>query len=437
MKRVLSLFVILFCSLVTFPAWAATHIITTSMVTVTNDSFSPPAQGGDTLIIEAGRTKHIEFAGLTGDSGKPITIKNPSDAKISITETMTAPPSGSITFRTGCRYIVLDGSNYSSETYGIYLQNGYFGIRLHESEDIEIKYIEIRDTLYPGIQWQDGTWTATQDVENIKIHNCYIHDIGTEGIYFGNSSFDPAIHPSFKDCKIYSNIIEDCGWDCIQLGAADEGINEIYKNYCKNCGTDGVTGQTFGIVMGRSSTGDIYQNMVINAYTAGIRLGAITKQCDIHDNVIIDSGTYGIGNASTTPGQTIINNTIVNRDTSVVNCQGIATRAGKDLGEVRCNLVVGTGKAGQISTSYSVNQNNLTSNSISGMYFENADATNFRLTLDSPARDYSSNPRYSTTDYDNNPRPCAGTAPDVGAHEYVPGGGATALQPVNNLRIGG
>jgi len=435
MKRVLSLFVILFCSLVTFPAWAATHIITTSMVTVTNDSFSPPAQGGDTLIIEAGRTKHIEFAGLTGANGNPITIKNPSDAKISITETMTAAPYGSITFRTGCRYIVLDGSNYSSTTYGIYLQNGHFGIRLHESEDIEIKYIEIRDTLYPGIQGQDGTWTATQDIENIKIHNCYIHDIGTEGIYLGNSSFDPANHPSLKECKIYSNIIEDCGWDCIQLGGADQGTNEIYKNYCKNCGTDGAAGQTFGIIMGRSSICDIYQNMVINAYTAGIRTGAVTKQCDIHDNVIIDSGTYGIGNDSSTTGQTIINNTVVNRDTSVVNCHGIATRAGMDLGEVRYNLVVGSGKAGQISTSYSVNQDNLTSNSISGMYFENADATNFRLTLDSPARDYSSKPGYSTTDYDNKLRPYAGAAADAGAYEHLPDGGATALQPVTNLRI--
>lgn len=400
----------------------ATYTINNSTITQTT-GFTPSGTlaGGDTLIIPSGWTNHLYFLDVVGASGNDIIITNPSTAKISITEVMTSSPWGSITF-IRCRYVVVDGSNYSSETYGICSQNGYFGARLYESEDIEIEYAEILDTTYAAMQWQDGTWNATQDVENIKIHNCYVHDIGTEGIYFGNSSFDPALHPSFKDCKIYSNIFENCGWDGIQLGGADEGTNEVYDNYCKNLGTAGATGQTFGIIMGRSSICDIYQNIVINAHNAGIRLGTLTKQCDIHDNVVIDSGTYGISNDSSTAGQTIINNTVVNSDPSIVDYQGIATRAGADLGEIRYNLVVGFVKAGQISTSYSINQDNLTSNSIPAQYFLDVNNDNVRLTSLSPARDAGVGAGYSTTDLDGNTRPYGSTDPDIGAFEYIEAG---------------
>lgn len=405
----------LICSFALPSAWAATY--TTNATTITQASGFTPAgtlAGGDTLIIETGRTNHLEFVDVDGASGNPITITNPSDEKISITETVSASPYGSITFRSGCRYIVLDGSNNATETYGIYLANGTFGIRLHESEDIEIKYIEITSR---GIQWQDGTWTASQDVENIKIHHCYIHDVAGEGIYLGNSAFVAANDPSFKDCKIYSNTIEDCAWDCIQLGAADQGTNEIYENHCENCGTAGVQGQTFGIVLGIDTTGDIYQNKVINSHNAGIRAGSSTGQLDIHDNAIVDSGTYGIGQDSSTAGQTIINNTVVNRDTGVTDTQGIATKAGADLGEVRYNIVVGSSKAGEISTSYTILNDNRESTSISGEYFVDATGGDFHLTASSPALNAGVGAGYSTTDYDGNARP-NGPAADIGAYEY-------------------
>jgi F5/8 type C domain-containing protein/parallel beta helix pectate lyase-like protein len=391
-----------------------TYTINNSTVTQTT-GFTPSGTlaGGDTLIIPSDWTNHLYFLDVVGADGSPITITNPYDAKISITETMTAAPWGSISFAR-CRYMVLDGSNYSSETYGIYVENGHFGIRLYESEDLEIKYVEVTSV---GIQWQDGAWDAAEDVENLQLHHCYIHDVSGEGIYFGNSSFAPAIYPSFKDCKIYSNIIEDCGWDCIQLGAADQGTNEIYKNYCKNCGTDDVQGQNFGIIMNPYSKGDIYQNTVINAYLSGIRISASCGTINLHDNVVVDSGTYGISSTSNAY-HTIINNTVVNRNTDVVDKQGIITKTDGENGEIRYNFVVGSGKAGQISTSYPVNQDNLTSNSIADMYFENVDAENFRLTLSSPARDYSNNAGYSLIDYDGNARPF-GTMADAGAFEFM------------------
>ena len=426
MKRVLSLLVILFCFLITFPAWAATYTINNSTVTQTT-GFTPSGTlaGGDTLLLPASIAS-VGFEYVTGASGSPITIKNPSDSKATIDSVSQSVVSLSFKY---CRYIIVDGSNYAAETYGIELSNGYFGIRIMGSSDIEINNIELHDTLHQGILWQDGTWTATKDVENIKIHHSYIHDIGREAIYLGNSSFDPDEHPSFKDCKIYSNTIEDCGWDCIQLGAADQGTNDVYKNYCKNCGTTGTIYQNTGIIFNASSTGNIYQNMVINAYAQGIRINGSVGLTDIHDNVVVDSGGYGIHNDSNTNGQKITNNTVVNRDTSVVNYQGIVTSVGGDFGEIRYNLVVGTGKAGTISTSYSTNQDNVTSNSITDMYFADASVGNFQLTTQSPAKDYSSNPGYSNTDYDNNTRPYKETPADAGAYEYAP------IQTVQNLRI--
>ena len=392
----------------------ATYTINNSDVRQSS-GFTPAGTlaGGDILIIPSGWTNHLYFLDVVGANGNPIRVTNPSDAKISITDNSTS----SISFAR-CRYIILDGSNYASETYGIYVRYGYFGLRMYEAEDIEIKYVEVSDTQVTGIKSQDGTWAASHDVENIIIHNCYIHNIATEGIYFGNSNFDPDIHASFKDCKIYSNIVEDCGWDCIQLGAADQGTNEIYGNYCKNCGTAEESGQMAGIISNYGTTGDIYKNTVINAYATGIYIHSGTKQINMYNNVIIDSKSVGIACGSSQNGNTIINNTIVNRDPNQTTYPGIRTGVGVTLGELRYNLVVGTLEAGEISSSYSIIQDNLTSYSIPDQYFKDINTDNFRLTALSPAKDYSSNAGYFPTDADGVTRP-VGTNADAGAFEYV------------------
>jgi len=397
----------------------ATYTINNSTITQTT-GFTPVGTlaGGDVLIIPSSWTNHLYFLDITGASGNPITITNPPTTKISITETMTVSPWGSISFAR-CKYMVLDGSNYLPETYGIYLENGYFGLRLYQTEDIEIKYAEINSIALSGIQSQNGDWTQLDDVENVIIHHNYIHDIATEGIYLGSSDFTPSTKPSYKDCKIYSNIINNCGWDGIQLGAADQGTNEIYKNRVDNCGTADVFGQDYGIIMNPYSKGNVYQNMVIGSNGSGIQISGTCGDIEIHDNVVIDSGRIGIKSLSYAL-QTILNNTIVNSDPLVVDYEGISTKVDSTNGIVMYNLVVGTSKAGQISTIYSVNQDNLTSNSIPDQYFLDVNNDNVRLTSSSPAKDYSSNAGYSPTDFDGTVRP-VGTNADAGAFEYVLG----------------
>ena len=393
------------------------YTINNSRVTQTT-GFTPSGtlKGGDTLIIPSGWKNHLNISGVFGVSGNPIIITNSSDAKISITEVMTVSPYGSISI-VNSRYIVLDGSNYYSETYGISMANGYYGIRLYQSEDIEMKYIEIMDTKYPGIQWQKGTWPAFQNVENMIVHNCYIHDTGTEGIYLGSSNFDPTLYPSFKDCKIYSNVVEDTGWDGIQLCGGDEGVNEIYDNHLNGCGHLDSAQHCHGIFLDYV-IGSIYNNLVIGTYCDGIYINWTSPGADVHDNVFVRSGRHGINNNSNEVGQKIINNTTIDSNYRAKGGYGIRTTSDRDRGEIRYNLVVGTATAGQIRTSYSVNKNNLESNSISDQYFKDVNNDDYRLTSISPARDYSNDLGYSLIDYYGNIRPF-GIKADAGAIEYI------------------
>jgi hypothetical protein len=376
-----------------------TYTINNSTVTQTT-GFTPAGTlaGGDILIIPSSWTNHLYISGVDGSIGNPIIITNPSDAKVSITEVMTGSPYSSISISQST-HILIDGSNYSSETYGIHLQNGIYGLRLYESEYVEIKYIEIESADGAGIMWQKGSWTASTDVNSLVMHHNYIHNTESEGMYIGTSNFDPALYPSMKNCLIYSNIVKNTPWDGIQLCGADVGTNKIYDNYCDNCGLAGSAQHCHGIFIDNYTIAEIYNNTVIDTYCDGIHIVYIGTVIDLHDNVFVRSGRHGIANGSNINGQKIINNTIVDSNYRTSGGYGIWTSTGIDRGEIRYNLIVGTTTAGQTSTSYATVQNNLLSNSI-------------------PAKDYSSNAGYSPTDFDGTTRP-VGTNADAGAFEFL------------------
>ena len=187
---------------------AATHILTESMgTTITMTTFDPDVEPGDTIIIAASRTSPIKFNNIIGTSGSWITITNPSDAKVTITgDDGESTLHGGMGF-SDCRYIRILGNSYASETYGIRLTGGYRGMRFWDCSDYEIGYLEI-DSTTTGAGIVDNAYTdhTTSTVkENVLIHNNYIHDITTEGMYLGKS--DTGLAPKYRDIQVYNNII--------------------------------------------------------------------------------------------------------------------------------------------------------------------------------------------------------------------------------------
>ena len=414
------------------------HILTEAMgETVTMDDFTPTLAAGDTVIISPSRRTAIQLYNIVGTSGSWITFTNPSDAKI----TLSDDGSINVIMRiNGCRYIRLLGNNYGSETYGIRLTGARSGLGIVNTRDIEVAYIETDNVTGVGIGYGQcwEPWTCTEEMENVIIHHNYIHNTGTEGMYLGKSS--RAVAPKFRDIQVYNNRIENCGWDGIQLGQTLGKNNNVYGNTIKNTGHGGTNvhcwslgykttkpcrGQWFGIVINPEHSGvNIYRNYVSNTFYTGI---AIHSDADgpvnINDNVIWDSGHRGISVNSSVGSSTVINNTVVS---SVSH--GISSSSGDRNGEIRYNLLVANGFAG-INSDYSTVNDNRIKSSISGEYFKDPNAGNFRLTINSPAKDAGQGSRYSTIDHDGNARPVS--APDIGAYEYS----EPQFTPVKNLKI--
>lgn len=420
---------------------AAVHTLTEAMgEEVTMGDFSPTLAPGDTVIISPSRTTIIKLNYIVGSPGSWITFTNPSNAKI----TITSPEGDYGSMRIyNSRYVRLLGNNYSSETYGIKLVGGNGCLAVVNTRDVEAAYIEMTGSKYTGIGMGQcwAPWTCTEEMENVSFHDNYIHDVGTEGMYLGKSS--RAVAPKFVDIQVYNNIIENCGWDGLQVGQTLGDNNNVYNNIIRNTGIGGsyvycgnlgyetdetCPGQWFGIIVNPEHYNvNVYQNYIQNSYYTGI---AIHSDADgpvfIHDNVVWDAGGNGVGVGSSVGSSEVINNTIISS-----GARGIETDGGDTTGEIRYNLLVAN--VSGINSSYSIQNDNRVQSSTSTEYFVNAAGGNFRLTIQSPARDAGVGSGYSTVDYDGYTRPYGDTDPDIGAFEFF--SPYPTILPPTNFRL--
>ena len=415
MKKIYLIILILLFST---SAWSADHDLTEALgETITEATFGGVA-GGDTITINVDRHIGIRFDGIVGTSGSWITIRNPSNAQNTITGTTTNWDSNIVL--EDCRYVKIEGDKYSSETYGIKLSNSTgMGIRAIRSKDWAVSYVEIANPAANGIaQNYNNPWTESDGpIQNVSIHHNYIHDTGIEGMYLGKT--DVGDWPKFEDIQIYSNIVDNCGWDCLQLEQTAGSDNNIYENIVSDCGTAEEEFQSWGIIVQYEASGvEIYQNSVARVWKSGIQLGSVRGVVSVHDNVVWNAGEGGtydgifVLNTPTEYSHTIINNTVVSS-----TGYGIKTPDSDTLGTARYNLLVAN-VSGGIDSNYSTQNDNRTATSTSTEYFTDAGSGDFHLTDASPANDAGVGAGYSTTDFDGNTRPYTATNPDIGAYEY-------------------
>jgi hypothetical protein len=132
------------------------------------------------------------------------------------------------------------GYAYSQGKYGIYINNQWtstdrFLLSINGSNDdkkvdypctkYEIEFIESGNGGYSNVfKWDNKKGI----VENVKIHDCYFHDTGGEGIYLGNTDWNSP-QQVFKNLHFYNNRLLRCGLDGLQLNRIGENA-KIYNN---------------------------------------------------------------------------------------------------------------------------------------------------------------------------------------------------------------
>jgi hypothetical protein len=219
---------------------------------------------GDTIVIAAGDYPNgIIIGGFSGSATNPVIIQNQglvTARQLSIAQ---------------AQYFRLTGSG-SGEAYGFKIGNvsNSTGIAIgRATSDYEVERCEVWNSgvgflfkIQPAADdalTQYPNWT----INNVYVHDNYIHDTTGEGMYIGHTFPNADINNGnlipvrMQNVKIYRNRVENAGWDGIQLSNARSG-SEIFNNVVKNHGAANINFQQAGIQLGGNTTGKVYGNTV-------------------------------------------------------------------------------------------------------------------------------------------------------------------------------
>jgi hypothetical protein len=202
----------------------------------------------DRLYIPAGKYRSIQLGNLPERSpGKPLVITNLGGQVVvggSGAGLNVALGGGKNWVFTG-RYDPLSKTGdpgyrghlegafaHSQGSYGILIDDqlskeGLSGLAVGgKASDFELEALEIRNVEFAGIVAKtDNDGAAT--MRNVKLHDVYIHDTGSEGIYFGSTQKQP--QHTFENLAIHDNRILRTGTEALQVGQLGPGC-EIHHN---------------------------------------------------------------------------------------------------------------------------------------------------------------------------------------------------------------
>jgi len=126
------------------------------------------------------------------------------------------------------------GNNYSNtrDKYGILIDDDFYvtptGNKIHglaiggKATNFKVSYVEIREVSFAAILMKtDNDDTAV--MRNVRLHDLYIHDIGSEGFYIGSTQSPPQ-HP-VEHLEIYNSRVLRTGTEALQMGQLGTGTN--------------------------------------------------------------------------------------------------------------------------------------------------------------------------------------------------------------------
>lgn len=300
-------------------------------VSISNDNFG---FDGDELGVKPGDiicldgsityTRPVQFKNIRGTATNPVLITNCNGKAI-----IDLPgKSYAIGFNNSSNFRIT-GTGDPNELYGISLTgvNGR-GLDLNYlSTDFEVDHLEIFDIGFAGIMAKtdpscdDATIRGNFTMRNVSLHDNYVHDVGGEGFYIGNSFYENGMNlecgkrlpHDIVDIKVYNNIFRNTGWEALQVGCAIKGA-EIYNNDILNFGQADVANQRNGIQLGEGTGGLCYNNKIVNGNGNGLNVLGYGDNL-IFNNLIVNSKRNGVFcDERFTPGDgfKFLNNTIIN-----------------------------------------------------------------------------------------------------------------------------
>lgn len=296
------------------PCETCDHLVTHNMI----DGQQLGIRPGDVICLQSNRVyDRLTFRNIVGTEEAPVIIRNCGGKAIIYSENAFG-----VKFQNS-QHIAIFGDG-STDPYGITIttEKGFYLTMEQFTTDFEISQVEIKGNTPNGTGTRAGfagiaaKTSPYQDCDrfqdpartdwvmrNIKIHNNYIHDTGGEGLYVGHGFYKGRIEKkcddnvkrfshSIQGVRIYENVIENVGYDGIQLKNADADV-KVFNNTIKNYGTRNEPAHNEGLFIGEGTTGEFYGNIVHTGSGNGCQIQGLGN-LDIHDNLFINNKGNGI-----------------------------------------------------------------------------------------------------------------------------------------------
>jgi hypothetical protein len=276
--------------------------------TVFVDGESIGVRPGESICLKAGFYMQIRFLNIFGQPGKPVTIKN-CGGQVLLGDSLNYGRWYAADI-VNCKYIRMTGTGDPGLTYGITLgKSGDSALKIGGlSTDTEIDHLEIANAGFAGILAKTdfgGTPPpGTPEMNNVNIHDNYIHDTKGEGMYIGETKTPGQ---DFRHLEVWNNIVTRTGYELIQVANAVEDVR-VHNNVLYRSGTRNVLYQNKGFQIGDNAVGDYYNNFIFGGPSnAMVVMGA--GNINIFNNYLqhAEDAAFFIDNRSVTLPQTAIN----------------------------------------------------------------------------------------------------------------------------------
>lgn len=257
------------------------------------DSARYDVQPGEVVCLEPGARPFLVLNGLQGRPDAPITLTNCPGG--------TARLGGDrfgIVLRHS-KHLRVVGSASPDDRLGLVVDGGgeaKVGVSVDQrSTDVELGFLEIKNTTFAGIvaKTEDANAGVLPEerfvLQNLHVHDTYVHHTGGEGMYLGSSTVGPGQH-RLTGLRVHNNVVAQAGWDGIQVSNATDDA-EVHHNVIYQSGTKGQSFHGNGLQIGGNAAGAYHHNLIVDSHIWGLAVFG-TGRIDVEKTLI--SGSQGV-----------------------------------------------------------------------------------------------------------------------------------------------
>ncbi|RIV20346.1 right-handed parallel beta-helix repeat-containing protein [Fibrisoma montanum] len=270
------------------------------------DGASIGVKPGDTIGV-AGTLSNLILRNVKGAPGKPVVILNYGGVATIRGKTQN---NGNLSMQ-GCAFIKFSGSGVDSIRYGFRIGSEWKDVSAlvlsNKTTNVEIERVEIDTSGFAGImaktdpaKGDPSTWLGNFVMQDLSIHDCYVHDTRGEGLYIGNSFWNGGMNGLYPHeihgLQVYNNLIERAGCEGIQYSCSPDA--SVHHNTVRVTGISPFSNaQNAGVQISGGSSGTFEHNTIEGAAGIGlIVVGACRAGDTLHiRNVLVKNSNVFAG----------------------------------------------------------------------------------------------------------------------------------------------